>query len=83
MSKLEINKSLLLNYLSGSCMLDDENCKKCCLFFVCEGGCQWSRINNYMYNKKDNLCNFVKINIEKYLEEYYELKHNKNESNNK
>lgn len=73
-NELEINKGLLLNYLSGPSMIDDEKCKNCCLFFVCEGGCQWSRINNHMYNKNENLCYFVKMNIEKYFEEYYELK---------
>jgi uncharacterized protein len=82
-NKSEVNKTVLLNYLSGSCMLDDENCKKCCLFFVCGGGCQWSRINNYMYNKNENLCYYVKANIEKYLEEYFELKQTQNESNDK
>ena len=81
--KLETNKTLLLNYLSGFSMLDDEKCKKCCMFFVCEGGCQYIRINNHMYNKNESLCNFIKINMKKYLEEYYELKQNSNENSNK
>lgn len=80
--KLEKNKNLLLEYLSGQSMLDDEKCKNCCLLFTCTGGCQWSRINNKRYNKNDDLCHFAKINMEKYLEEYYELKQSKSEPKN-
>jgi uncharacterized protein len=73
-NKSGVNKSILLSYLSGHSMHDDENCKKCYLFFVCGGGCKWSRINNYMYHENRDLCNFVKANMEKYLEAYFDLK---------
>lgn len=80
--KVEESLDLQLEYLSGTSMFDDEKCKKCCLFFNCRGGCQWSRINNKMYNKNEYLCHYAKINMEKYLEEYYELKQSKDESKN-
>jgi len=79
--KKEKNNDLLLHYLSGHSMLDDEKCKNCCLFFVCAGGCHWIRVNNYLNNRNDSYCNVLKANTSLFLEEYYELKKKQNEEN--
>ncbi len=71
--KLE-NKELLFNFLASPTMFEDEDCLKCPLFFVCDGGCQLSRIDNYKNYTNKNLCHFSKGYIDKYLSAYYELK---------
>jgi len=80
--KKEMNKDLLLNYLSGLTMFDDECCKNCCLFFVCEGGCHWIKINNYLNHRNNSFCYYAKANMSTYLEEYFELKKSQNEHSN-
>ena len=70
------NKELLFNYLTYPTMFDDEKCLNCPLFFVCDGGCQYKRIENYKSNKNNNLCHYAIFYLDKYLSEYYELKQN-------
>ena len=72
--KSSINKNMLFSYLSGPSQFDDAKCTKCCLFFVCDGGCQWQRLRNENLDKKNSLCHFAKAHIEKYLEGYYQIK---------
>ncbi len=68
------NKELLFNFLASPTMFEDEACLKCPLFFVCDGGCQANRIDNYINNSNKNLCHFSKGYLDKYLSAYYELK---------
>ena len=75
--KKVMNKGLMLNYLTGLSMFDDETCMKCCLFFVCDGGCQYVRVTNHVDSRNENICKTHRINLEKYLETYYEIKQTK------
>ncbi|NLN73891.1 MAG: SPASM domain-containing protein [Bacteroidales bacterium] len=79
--KSKLNSEILLDYLTAYPMFEDEMCVDCCLFFVCEGGCQWERINNKISGENKNLCSYAKLNLDKYLESYYKLKTLTNEKN--
>lgn len=68
------NPYLLARYLGGSSLLDDNDCRKCPLFFVCDGGCQWKRIENKYNNTNYELCAFQKEHIDEFLELHYEQK---------
>jgi len=46
-----INSDILAQYLGGPTSLDDEECINCTLFFVCNGGCTWQRIQNKIHGK--------------------------------
>jgi len=75
-NKETMNESniILSQYLGGPTLMDDPECRKCPLFFVCFGGCPWERIKNTMGGKKNNLCDYRKNNLEKFLELHYESK---------
>lgn len=73
------NKEFLFNCLSSPNMFEDKECLECPLFFVCDGGCQLNRIENYKKNSNKNLCHFASGYIDKYLSAYYELKKEKKE----
>lgn len=68
------NMKLLMRYLAGPTMLDDEKCIACKLFPTCVGGCLWDR-HQTMYKGKDYdryYCNPKIENLERALELFYE-----------
>jgi len=75
------NKNLLTQYLVGPSMFDDEECKKCVLFPVCGGGCQWLRLKNTYEEEKFSLCSHRKNHLDKFLEMHYVVR--KEEKNKK
>jgi len=76
------NKDVLYQYLVGPTMFEDEKCKSCEIFPICDGGCQWMRIQNLTKNKDFNLCSTRKNNMDKLLELHYTIRL-KNEANKK
>lgn len=69
-----LNQQLLFQYLVDNPMFEDKKCANCKLFFVCDGGCQWERLKDMEAGRQNNSCHFAKENLEKYLEEYFNLK---------
>lgn len=68
------NEYLLANYLVNANMYDDEECKKCMLLPICDGGCPIRRLNNRQKSLKENLCTSRKDFLQQYLETHYEIK---------
>lgn len=67
------NMDLLMRYLAGPTMLNDQKCIDCKLFPTCVGGCIWDR-HQSIYNGKDYekyLCNPKIENLERALELHY------------
>lgn len=60
-------------------MFDDTQCMSCEIFPICDGGCQFKRVQNYKNKRTYNLCNVRKDNLDKFLEMHYTMKLN-NES---
>lgn len=63
---------VLAQYLAGPTMFEDDICKSCELFPICDGGCQWKRLKNVNEGKKYDLCIEKKDNLNKFLELHYE-----------
>jgi uncharacterized protein len=70
------NYDLLCQFMAGPSMFDDEKCKHCNLFPVCDGGCHWLRLKNANEGKTYELCAYEKKHIEQYLEAHYEMQQN-------
>lgn len=68
------NEYLLANYLVNANMYDDEECKKCTLLPICDGGCPIRRLNNKKKGLNENLCTSRKDFLQQYLETHYEIK---------
>jgi uncharacterized protein len=67
------NYELLTKYIAGPTAMDDEECIKCKIFPICEGGCIWVRHKNMFEGKKyDYLCDVRKDNYEEIFELHYE-----------
>lgn len=54
------NPSLVSHYLYDTSIYNNPECKKCLLFPICDGGCQWFRHKNIFENKEYNVCCFMK-----------------------
>ncbi len=70
------NYDLIANYQVGASYLDDPECKECFYLPVCDGGCVYVRLQNYLNHKCKNVCTKFKDHLEGILEIYYELKNN-------
>jgi uncharacterized protein len=70
------NEKVLIEYLAMYDAIDDKKCRNCALFFVCDGGCQWMRIEELEYNHKQDFCHLAKNNLKKYLNLYKNIKNN-------
>jgi len=69
-----LNENVLYEYLVGYSMFDDPQCKVCEIFPICDGGCQFKRIQNCKNQNQHNLCNVRKDNLDKFLEMHYTMK---------
>lgn len=67
-----LNKKTLYRYLNGNDNSNDLKCKNCILFPICDGGCQYLRIDKMVNNSKIDVCHLAKDNIQEILETYYE-----------
>lgn len=74
------NKDILSQYLVGPSIFDDNKCKKCEIFPICDGGCQWVRLKNANEGKNFDLCSNRKNYITQFLELHYEMKLKKNQA---
>lgn len=68
------NQSLYFRYLNSTNNLYDEKCKKCILLPICDGGCQYIRLENEYSAAAIDTCHLAKDNLEDFLELYYEAK---------
>lgn len=68
------NENLLIRYLNGADPFDSEECKKCILLPVCEGGCPSMRIEREYENKDIDVCSLLKDNMEDFLLIHYHHK---------
>ncbi|GAB4447003.1 MAG: radical SAM/SPASM domain Clo7bot peptide maturase [Bacteroidales bacterium] len=46
------NENVVIEYMTAYDSIEDKKCLKCPLFFVCDGGCQWMRIEYFKNNNK-------------------------------
>ena len=74
-----LNEPLLADYMVGSSMYDDPECRQCSLLPVCDGGCTIRRLRRDKDGLATDLCTPLKNNLERNLETHYETK--KNEKN--
>ncbi len=69
------NMKLHLQYIAGASQFEDDECLKCVLLPVCNGGCQRIRIKDN--NKKEkSSCMLAKDHLEDFLYMHYLLKRN-------
>ncbi len=61
----------LTRYMAGPTMFDDEKCKHCTLFFQCNGGCPWKRLENKYHNKSYELCSIQKERMNDFLQAHF------------
>jgi len=54
-------------YLYGADPFEEESCKECFSFPICNGGCPHKRIENKFNNQDFDLCTHFKENIDDYL----------------
>lgn len=53
------NPSLVCHYLYDTSIYNTPKCKKCRLFPICDGGCQWLKYKNIFENKQYDTCCFL------------------------
>ena len=70
------NMSLIAEGMIGASYLDDEKCKKCFYFPICDGGCPKVRVQNNRDGHKRDTCSYFKRNLKELLEIHYEQKTN-------
>jgi len=70
----KLNLQLISEYVTGTDKFNDEKCKKCFLFPVCDGGCNLYRLDYKMYKKEYNVCPIEPDDIDILLEMFYEQK---------
>lgn len=61
------NINVLAKYLVGPTMFEDDECRQCQIFPICDGGCHWMRLENKFGEKKFDLCSNRKNNMENFL----------------
>ena len=59
-------------YSVGSDKFDDEKCRKCKIFPICDGGCNRFRVDYQLFGEKYDLCQIDNDGLVKYLEILYE-----------
>lgn len=73
-SFLDWNMPLVAEGMIGASFLEDEKCKDCFFFPICDGGCPKMRMLNKRDGKNRDTCSYFKNHIETLLELYYESK---------
>lgn len=73
-SFLNWNMSLVAEGMIGASFLEDEKCKECFFFPICDGGCAKMRLLNNRDGKQRDVCTYFKNHIKTLLELYYESK---------
>ena len=68
------NQSFLAEYVVGASFLEDENCKKCIFFPICNGGCPFVRVLNNRGDRNINVCPPLKMYSKEFLEINFELR---------
>lgn len=61
------NPSLVCHYLYDTSIYNTPKCKRCRLFPICDGGCQWLKYKNIFENKQYDTCCF--LNNQRVLED--------------
>lgn len=67
-----LNYSILAEYLVGTDMFNDEKCKECKLFPVCDGGCSLYRYEHKLKGTPYNVCPIDIKDLDIMLELHYE-----------
>ncbi len=70
LSKGITNNALIAQYMVGSDKYHDMKCMRCCLFPICDGGCNRRRIDNKLEKTSYDLCPFTKKGVEDCIYEY-------------
>ena len=65
------DQNLLMDYLTEADPLENEECRECLLFPVCNGGCPYDRIQRLQQGRPENDCPIMKSGIEDYLWLHY------------
>lgn len=73
-SFLNWNMPLVAEGMVGASYLEDETCKKCFFFPICDGGCPKMRMMNQRDGEKRDTCSYFKNHIKTLLELHYESK---------
>ncbi len=68
------NMPLLAAWLEGQNALNDSRCAKCSILPLCDGGCSYLRLKQYLANQNINCCGYLKSHLKELLKEYYALK---------
>ncbi len=68
------NMGLVAEYMVAASHLDSEECKRCLLFPVCNGGCALVRRRNYLTGENRDHCSHFKSHLKELLELHYEQK---------
>lgn len=71
-SMLNWNMSLVAEGMTGSSWLDDEKCKACFFFPICDGGCARTRMISKQDGIKRDTCSYFKSHLKELLEIHYE-----------
>ncbi|MFI3297717.1 MAG: radical SAM protein [bacterium] len=70
--KENINEILLTRYAVAGDPFDDPKCKDCFHLPTCDGGCPHIRIANEFESKDEDVCDYIKGNVEEFLEIHYD-----------
>jgi len=72
--KVKINHKLHLRYLAGADPMESAECHSCFHFPTCSGGCPYLRIENEYEGKHFDTCDYIKDNMNSFLEMHYHSK---------
>lgn len=76
-SLLNWNMALVAEGMVGASFLEDEACKECFFFPICDGGCPKMRMLNNRDHGERDVCSYFKEYIKELLELHYEAKYGK------
>ena len=71
------NMGLVAEEMIEGSYLEDEECKSCFFFPVCDGGCPRARLANKKKDVKYGTCTYFRSHLEELLELYFEQKERK------
>lgn len=74
-SFLEWNMPLVAEGMIGASFLEDEVCRECFFFPICDGGCPKMRMLNRRDGGNRDTCSYFKEHLQTLLELHYENKH--------
>ncbi len=70
------NMPLVAEGMIGASFLEDEKCRECFFFPICDGGCPKMRMLNKRDGENRDTCSYFKNHIRTLLELHYESKKN-------